>query len=83
MNWKKYLDAMKSENKALKLELEEKCKALINYLNKNIALKFSTNKKEKNTNHIHANRHFRKKHAHTTCYECGKKGHIAFYCSYN
>ena len=31
---------------------------------------------------MHANRPFRKKHAHITCYECGRKGHIAFYCSY-
>ena len=31
---------------------------------------------------MHANRHSKKKHAHTTCYECGKRGHIAFYCSY-
>ena len=31
---------------------------------------------------MHANRHSRKKHAHTTCYECGRKCYIAFYCSY-
>ena len=35
----KYLDAMKSENEALKLELEEKCKALDICLNENAALK--------------------------------------------
>ena len=73
---------MKSENEVLKLELEEKCKALDNCLNENVALKVSTKKKEKHTNHMHANRHFKKKHAHTTCYECGRRGHIAFYCSY-
>ena len=72
---------MKFENEALKLKLEEKCKALDNYLNEKVALKVSTNKKEKHTNHMHVNRHFRKKHAHTTCYECGRKYHIAFYCS--
>ena len=77
----KYLDVMKSKNKALKLELEEKCKTLDNCLNENVALKLSTNKKEKYTNHMHANRHFRKKSAYTTCYECGRKCHIAFHCS--
>ena len=51
-------------------------------MHENAALKVSINKKEKHTNHMHANRHFRKKHAHTTCYECGRKCHIAFYCSY-
>ena len=73
---------MKSENEAIKLELEEKCKALDNCLNENAVLKVFINKKEKHTNHMHANRHSRKKHAYTTCYECGRKGHIAFYCSY-
>ena len=74
---------MKSKNEVLKLELKEKCKALDNYLNENAALKVFIYKKEKHTNHMHANRHSRKKHAHTTCYECGRKDHIAFYCSYN
>ena len=78
----KYLNAMKSENEALKLELEEKCKALDICLNENVALKISTSKKENHAYHMHANRQFRKKHAHTTCYECGKKGHIAFYYFY-
>ena len=36
---KKYLDVMKSENEVLKLELEEKCKALDNCLNENVTLK--------------------------------------------
>ena len=73
---------MKFENKALRLELEEKCKALDNFLNENAALKISINEKEKHTNHLHVNKHFRNKYPHTTCYECGRKGHIAFYCSY-
>ena len=77
----KYLDVMKSENEVLKLELEEKCKELDNRLNENAILKDSINEKEKHTNHMHANRHSRKKHAHTTYYECGKKCHI-YYCSY-
>ena len=78
----KYLDAMKSKNEAPKLELEEKCKALDICLNENATLKVSTNKKEKHTNHMYANRQFRKKNAHTTCYECGRKCHIACYCLY-
>ena len=78
----KYLDVMKFENEALKLELEEKCKALDNCLNENATLKVSINRKENHTNHMHDNRHSRKKHAHTTCYEYGRKGHIAFYYSY-
>ena len=69
---------LKSENEALILKLEEKCKALENCLNENAALKISINEKEKHTNHMHANRPLRKKHAPITYYECGRKGHIAF-----
>ena len=39
------------------------------------------NEMKMHTRHKHANRPPRKKHAHVTCYECGQKGHIAFYCS--
>ena len=79
----KYLDVMKSENEVFKLELEEKCKELDNRLNENAILKDFINEKEKHTNHMHANRPPRKKHAYITCYECGRKGHITFYCFYN
>ena len=41
----KYIDVMKSENEALKLELEEKCKALDNCLNENAIIKVFTIKK--------------------------------------
>ena len=75
-------DEMKSKNEALRLELEEKCKALNESLNENATLKVSMNEKMKHTDHMHNNKHSRKKHAHTTCYECGRKGHIAFYCSF-
>ena len=74
---------MKSKNEALRLELEEKTKALENCLNENTALKISINEQEKHTNHMHSNRPPRKKHAHITCYECGRKGHVAFYYSFN
>ena len=69
---------LKSENETLRLELEEKHKALEKSLNENDALKLTINEKEKHTNHMHANRPPRKKHAHITCYECGRKSHIAF-----
>ena len=71
---------MKFENDTFRLKLEEKCKALNECLNENVALKVFMNEKEKHINHMHGNRHSRKKHTHTTCYECGRKGHIAFYC---
>ena len=72
---------MKSENEALRLELEEKHKAFEKSLNENDALRLTINEKKKHTNHMHTNRPPRKKHAHITCYECGRKGHIASYCS--
>ena len=64
---------MKSENEAFRLELEEKCKTLNECLNENASLKVSINEKEKHINHMHGYRHFRKKHTHITCYECGRK----------
>ena len=72
---------MKSENKALRLELEEKHKALEKNLNENAALKLTIDEKRKHTYHKHANRPSRKKHAHITCYEYGRKCLIALYCS--
>ena len=70
---------LKSENKALRLELEEKHKALEKSLNEIAALKLTIDKKRKHKYHKHANRPPRKKHAYITCYECGRKGHIAFH----
>ena len=72
---------MKSENEALGLKLEEKHKALEKNLDENAALKLTINEKKKHTYHKHANRPPKKNHAHITCYECGRKYHIAFYCS--
>ena len=51
-------------------------------MNENTTLKLSINEKLKHDDHKHDNRHFRKKHAHTTCYSCGRKGHNAFYYSF-
>ena len=76
----KCFDNLKFENEALRLELEEKIKALGNCLNENAALKISKNRSEKHVNHMHANRSPRKKHAHISCYEFGRKCHITFYC---
>ena len=78
----KCFDDLKSENETLRLELENKCKPLDESLNENVALKTSMNEKLKHDNHKHDNRHFSKKHVHTTCYSCGRKWHIAFYCSF-
>ena len=66
---------LKSENEAFRH------KALEKNLNENVALKLTINEKEKHTNHMHVNRLLRKKHAHITCYKCGRKGHIAFHYS--
>ena len=79
----KYFDNLKSENEALRLELEEKSKTLGNCLNEYTAFKISKNRSEKHIKHMHANRPPRKKHAHISFYECGRKCHIAFYCSFN
>ena len=71
---------MKSENEVLKLELEEKHKALEKNLNENVILKLTIDEKRKHTYYKHVTRPPRKKHAFITCYECGRKGHIAFNC---
>ena len=55
--------------------------ALNGSLNENVALKVSMNEKLKHDDHKHGNKHFRKKYVHTTCYSCGRKRHIAFYCN--
>ena len=56
----KCFNNLKSENGVLRLELEEKSKALGNYLNENTALKISKNRIEKHINHMHANRYLRR-----------------------
>ena len=53
--------------------LENKNKALNECMNENIALKLSIDDKLKHYDYKHENRHCRKKHAHTTCYSCGRK----------
>ena len=42
-------------------------------MNENVALKLSIDDKLKHNDHKHENRHFRKKHAYTTCYRSGRK----------
>ena len=74
----KCFNDLKSENEAFRLEIEEKCKALKESLNENAILKVFMNEKLKHDDHEHGNKHFRNKHVQTTCYECGRKGHITF-----
>ena len=81
MRLKNALQIWNLKNEALRLELEEKPKALEKSLDENVAIKLIINEKKKHTYHKHANRSSRKKHAHISCYEYGRKGHIAFYCS--
>ena len=69
----KCFDDLKSENEALRLELENKNKALNEFMNENTALKLSIDDKLKHYDHRHENKQFKKKHAHTTCYSCGRR----------
>ena len=79
-------DNEKSINVVLKLELESKSKTLNKCMNENATLKLSIDEKLKHCNHNclkHDNRQYRKKHAPITCYNCGRKEHISYYCSFN
>ena len=51
-------------------------------MNENTALKLSIDDKLKHCDHKHENTQFRKKHAHTTYYNCGRKRRISYYCSF-
>ena len=80
------LNNARTEIETLKLELENKDKALNECMNENIALKLSNNENLKHCDHDclkHDNRQYKKKHAPITCYNCGRKGHITYYCSFN
>ena len=80
------LNDARTEIETLKLELENKEKALNKCMNENATLKLSIDEKLKHCNHDclkHDNRQYRKKHAPITCYNCGRKGHISHYCSFN
>ena len=79
-------DSEKSINEVLELELERKSKTLDECMNENVELKLSIDKKLKHCNHDclkDDNRQCRKKHAYITCYNCGRKGHISHYYSFN
>ena len=76
----------RTEIETLKLELDNKDKALNECMNENATLKLSIDKKLKHCNHDwlkHDNRQYKKKHAHITCYNYGRKEHISHYCSFN
>ena len=81
----KGFDNAKSKNEALRLELESKDKVLSECMNENAALKLSIDEKSKYCSHDYSrneNRQYRKKHAHVTCYNCGRKGHKSYYWSF-
>ena len=51
----------------------------------NAAFKLSTDEKAKHCSHEcsrNENRQCRKNHVNVTCYNCGRKGHMFYYCSY-
>ena len=51
-------------------------------MNENVALKLSIDEKLNHCDLKHENKEFRKKHAYTTYYSCGRIGHISYYCSF-
>ena len=74
----------KSEIEALRLELENKGKALLVSMNENFVLKLSINEKTMQCSNEHSkskNRQYRK-HENIPCYICGVKGHIAYKCCF-
>ena len=74
----------KSEIEALRLELENKDKALVVSINENSALKLSINEKTMQYSNDHSkskNRQYRK-HENVACYICGVNGHMPYKCCY-
>ena len=73
----------KFEIEALRLELENKDKALLVSMNENSALKLSINEKTMQSFNEHSkyeNRQYRR-HENVACYKCGMEGHMPYkYC---
>ena len=75
------LNDARTEIETLKLELENKEKALNKCMNENATLKLSIDEKLKHCNHDclkHDNRQYRKKYAYITCYNYGRKNALYF-----
>ena len=72
----------KSEIEALRLELENKDKALLVSMNENFILKLSINEKKMQCSSEHSNSKNRqhRKHENVACYKYGVKGHLSFKC---
>ena len=74
----------KSKIKALRLELENKDKALLVCVNENSTLKMSIDEKYMqcfNESSKTDNMQYRK-HENVACYKCGVKGHMPYKCCY-
>ena len=74
----------KFEIEALRLELENKDKALLVSMNENSSLKLCINEKTMQCSNKHSkskNRQYRK-HENVVCYKCGVKGHMPYKCCY-
>ena len=74
----------RSKIKALRLELENKDKTLLVFMNENFVLKFSINEKTMQCSNKYSkfeNRQNRK-HKNVACYKCGVKGHMPYKCYY-
>ena len=77
-----YKDA-KSEIDAIRLELENKDKALLVFMNENSALKLSINEKTMKCSNEHSKMDNRqnRKHENVAWYKCSVKGHMPYkYC---
>ena len=77
------LNNEKSKNEVLNLELDNKNKDLIKCINENNALKVSLREIPMHDSHgcfKNKNNHYRKKNANATCYNCGRIGHIFYFC---
>ena len=74
----------KSEIEALRLELENKDKALLVFMSENFVLKLSINEKTMKHSNKHSNSQNRqhRKHENVACYKCSVKGHMPYKCCF-